>query len=1114
MARLYMLCSLLLCWVFSPKLHAQNTSGCQPAAPGDSCSAAPLLCGNYLEGYCASNADASPDSSFNTNGAPCFSIENNVWLRIPPCSADVKLEITPVNCSTWNGLEAALFSGGCDSLSLVGNCQALPPNQADTLTFNGLASNEVYWLMIDGTQGDQCQFSIHVVEGIGTGVVTSVSCNCTPGSISGPTSLCPGDVANYTVTSPDCSLSIGTVTGGNGMICSPPADACGAQHDSTAVIWHIPDVMYFIGDSTGLSVQVGVDSNLIGIDTLQMDSIWVEFQTFVLSDSTQADSLAFCDCLTAACSSIVAPLHINIQHHIIQDFGISLTCNMPTVVINNQVVSTPGTYIVSQNHCETHLVAVQTDFNTPFFTTNVVDNHDGTYTVIVNYFGPFYDVLGLPGTPGFNSFTSFPINCGASYSFIVINLQNGCLETSSGTYNCFCNPPMTVTLQKTGDLNCCMLSVPVEAITFPPSAGFYYNWQGPGMSGMTGKVVSASQPGEYAVTVTNLDGCTATGTIAVLADFQTPPASISPNQSICAGQTAALNAGSTIPSAIFNWNNGNTGPNISISPSITTPYTVTVTNPDNCCANTMSATVNVNNQPQISTLLETCNPSGTAYVVSFQMTGQAPFLVNDVPVTGNNFNSSPVSSGDSYAFIVKSAPSGCETTQTGQHNCDFACVAAAGQMDPTTLHVCVEASAQGHYLGGAQFGPHDIAQFVLHDLSGTNLGLMIAKNETGVFGFLPGQIQTEKTYYISQIVGKSDGSGNIDLNDPCLSVAAGQPIVFHAAPEALVSGNTTVCPEQSFSLSGSGATDGFWILPGNQIFNGNALNLISAEVDHLFDYQYVARNIYNCADTAHVELSVWATLEKPDYAVQNPPCADLTPILGAVQISSPAAGLQFSLDAAAYLQTDRFEQLSPGLHTLRAQDANGCTRLDSIYIQAPNPLLLDLGPDLTAHPGEQVQLKGISNAIPVDIQWVASDGQTFSGDLQWAAQFSANSLVSLNITDQNGCTTKDELWINIKADEHFYIPNALAPESAEANRHFTVFCADGYVKNIAALRIFDRWGNMVFERNGFQPNVPNMGWDGSTGGKYALPGAYVYVVELDLFDGTRKTINGSLTVVR
>ncbi|MFM8489567.1 MAG: hypothetical protein ACKOCH_24800, partial [Bacteroidota bacterium] len=97
---------------------------------------------------------------------------------------------------------------------------------------------------------------------------------------------------------------------------------------------------------------------------------------------------------------------------------------------------------------------------------------------------------------------------------------------------------------------------------------------------------------------------------------------------------------------------------------------------------------------------------------------------------------------------------------------------------------------------------------------------------------------TGTTYYISAISGDPDGNGNIDLNDLCLSVSQGTPVVFNALPGAsLGNSGISVCLGDSatvnISLTG---TPPFSVTP---VLNGVAQPVITGIAASSYNYTFL-----------------------------------------------------------------------------------------------------------------------------------------------------------------------------------------------------------------------------------------------------------------------------------
>jgi hypothetical protein len=153
--------------------------------------------------------------------------------------------------------------------------------------------------------------------------------------------------------------------------------------------------------------------------------------------------------------------------------------------------------------------------------------------------------------------------------------------------------------------------------TLTASGGNTYSWN----TGSTSNsiVVSPSLTTTYTVTVTAGNGTTASVS-AVITVNTLPVASISVAETsgvtndgiICNGSSATLTASGGVN---YLWSNGSTPAAISVSPSATTTYTVTVTDA-NICSGTKSSTVTVVNPPVLASLSSVCGSTGTVVTIN------------------------------------------------------------------------------------------------------------------------------------------------------------------------------------------------------------------------------------------------------------------------------------------------------------------------------------------------------------------------------------------------------------------------------------------------------------------------------------------------------------------
>jgi gliding motility-associated-like protein len=115
-------------------------------------------------------------------------------------------------------------------------------------------------------------------------------------------------------------------------------------------------------------------------------------------------------------------------------------------------------------------------------------------------------------------------------------------------------------------------------------------------------------------------------------------------------------------------------------------------------------------------------------------------------------------------------------------------------------------------------------------------------------------------------------------------------------------------------------------------------------------------------------------------------------------------------------------------------------------------------------------------------------------------------VVMLAIEDPLGC--RDTTYRSITVDQEFnlYIPNAFSPNGDGFNE---VFLAQGTGIKEFRLRIFDRWGELLFETNDIL-----QAWDGSYKGGLATTGVYVYQIRVKALIGEAYDKTGHVTLLR
>lgn len=207
--------------------------------------------------------------------------------------------------------------------------------------------------------------------------------------------------------------------------------------------------------------------------------------------------------------------------------------------------------------------------------------------------------------------------------------------------------------------------------------------------------------------------------------------------------------------------------------------------------------------------------------------------------------------------------------------------------------------------------------------------------------------------------------------------------------------------------------------------------------------------------------------------------------------------------------------LAPGTYDLTVTDQNGCSFSEVFTITEPPLVTLDIGPNLTVAAGDSVRID-LSTNIPANsigaINWGGYDGILCPGCPSFQFIASTSATISATISDTAGCTAIDSMRLTVLVPRIIFIPNIFSPNGDGNNDKFTISGRFNLI-NIAAMRIYDRWGNQLFERLNMTPGDESQGWDGTFNNEPMQPGVYVFVAELD-YEDISETVTGNITLLR
>lgn len=214
-----------------------------------------------------------------------------------------------------------------------------------------------------------------------------------------------------------------------------------------------------------------------------------------------------------------------------------------------------------------------------------------------------------------------------------------------------------------------------------------------------------------------------------------------------------------------------------------------------------------------------------------------------------------------------------------------------------------------------------------------------------------------------------------------------------------------------------------------------------------------------------------------------------------------------------------FNYTQPGVYSINLSVGNsfGCvsdTTYEDVIEVFPNPIA-----DFSFSPNPPSIINNIvffenSSSPAVSFEWTL-DGQVLSSEENLTYEFPSDRAgdytMCLHIINEYGCEASHCEYLEIKNDFTFYAPNAFTPDDDGLNDVFKPELI-GFDFSTYSLKIFDRWGTLVFSTN--DVDVPWVG-DVRNGDYYAMQGVYNWIVEVKVDRlADFKTFKGSVLLVR
>lgn len=346
----------------------------------------------------------------------------------------------------------------------------------------------------------------------------------------------------------------------------------------------------------------------------------------------------------------------------------------------------------------------------------------------------------------------------------------------------------------------------------------------------------------------------------------------------------------------------------------------------------------------------------------------------------------------------------------------------------------------------------------------------------------------------------TDTNGCVNTDNIVVSIYP-QPVINAGADE-------TICNGKSVQLQASGGQTYIWS-PNNNLSCNNCPDPIASPTSDII-YTVVGTDINGCHDSDKVNVTVIQmqpfTIGKGDTLCQGE-SAQLYVSGGDTYTWSPSTGLDnpnISNPTATPNATTTYQIIIK--QGLCFSDTANVT-----VVVNPNPTVY-AGQDQHVLSGSSVNLL-TTTTHTTQYLWSPSTYLSCDNCSSPIATPKQTITYTVFVSNQYGCKAQDDVTLFVSCDQSLlFLPNTFTPNGDGNNDRF--YPQGKGISNINRFRIYNRWGELLFEEQNFPANDVSYGWDGTYKGEPLKPDVFVYIIDTKCENGEPIQLKGDISLIR
>ncbi len=225
---------------------------------------------------------------------------------------------------------------------------------------------------------------------------------------------------------------------------------------------------------------------------------------------------------------------------------------------------------------------------------------------------------------------------------------------------------------------------------------------------------------------------------------------------------------------------------------------------------------------------------------------------------------------------------------------------------------------------------------------------------------------------------------------------------------------------------------------------------------------------------------------------------------------------RYSIDGVRFQSDSLFLKIPAKKYSVVVRDSTGCKTTYDVVVPQPPQLMVNAGEDLEIDLGYSATLRAIvvPTSKAVSYIWTPQDTTLNCKNCPTVTVTPFRTTTyRVSVKDSTNCTAFDEVLVRVLKRRPIYIPNTFSPNSDGVNDFFIAYGNVSTVR-IKTMKIFDRWGGLLYDGQNLSMGGDRIGWNGTFNNKDVSAGVYVYMFLIEFIDGEEVLFKGDVTLMR